>query len=45
VIVYGVGFDSLVNSTLSWSFGLDAAAGGLALAAGIIVIVNTCIIP
>lgn len=45
VIIYGVGFDSLVNATLSWSFGLDAAAGGLAIAAGIIVIVNSCLIP
>lgn len=45
VIIYGVGFDGLVNAALSWSFGLDAAAGGLALAAGIIVIINTCLIP
>lgn len=45
VIVYGVGFDALVNSALNWSFGLDAAAGGLALAAGVIVIINSCLIP
>jgi hypothetical protein len=45
IIIYGVGFDSLVNSTLGWSFALDAAAGGLALVAMVIVIVNSCLIP
>lgn len=45
VIIYGIGFESLINSTLGWSFGLDVAAGGLALVAMVIVIVNSCLIP
>lgn len=45
VIIYGVGFESLVNSTLGWSFGLDVAAGGLALITMVIVIINSCLIP
>lgn len=45
IIVYGVGFEKLVSATLGWSFALDAAAGGLALVAMVIVIINTCLIP
>lgn len=45
VIVYGVGLNAYIDSALSWSFGLDAAAGGLAIIAGVIVIINSCLIP
>ena len=30
------------TTTLSWSFGLDVACGGLSLVAGILMIVNSC---
>ena len=42
--VYGVTLMDYYNATttLSWSFGLDVACGGLSLVAGILMIVNSC---
>lgn len=42
--VYGVKLMDYYDAatTLSWSFGLDVAAGGLSLVAGILLIVNSC---
>ncbi|XP_060066191.1 uncharacterized protein LOC132546487 [Ylistrum balloti] len=43
LIVYGISFSSVVNSLMSWSFGLDVAAAALALTAGILCIINCCL--
>ncbi|XP_069106687.1 uncharacterized protein [Argopecten irradians] len=43
LIVYGVNFNSVVNSIMSWSFGLDVAAAVLALTAGVLCIINSCL--
>ncbi|KAJ8321928.1 hypothetical protein KUTeg_000399 [Tegillarca granosa] len=43
IIVYGVGLNALQSAVLSWSFGLDIACAALALAAGVIMLVNICV--
>ncbi|KAK3087992.1 hypothetical protein FSP39_013171 [Pinctada imbricata] len=45
IIIYGVSLTSLYNSLLNWSFGLDVAGCALALAAAILMIINSCLIP
>ncbi|KAL5015374.1 hypothetical protein ScPMuIL_009644 [Solemya velum] len=44
MVVYGIGITTIMDSVLSWSFGLDVAGGGLALIAGVIMIINSCIL-
>ena len=45
LILYGASLTDLYSSLLNWSFGLDVGGAALALTAGVLMVINSCLIP